>query len=512
MSRNMTISRRRFLRTATAASAFAAWPRVAQTRRREWHPNIVLLSIDSLRPDHLSCYGYPQPTSPHIDAVAREGYLFTNAVSTTTWTLPAHISMLTGLYPDVHGVVGENQQLNPKAPICTEFLQAQGYHSAGFVSGPYLSSEYGFARGFDLYDDFSIRFAEFEQATAVVTSPRLHAQVLPWLTANHAAPFFLFVHYWDVHYDYVPPAPFDSLFDPDYTGPIDGRDVMEDPRIRGGMDPRDLQHLLALYDGEIAFTDRYVGKLLDHLRDLGVYENTLIVITADHGDEFLEHGCKGHEKNLFDETLKVPLIVRLPERYARELAGALRPVGATIPEQVSLIDLPPTFRDLLGFAVDEVLDGQSLLPLLVASAASGAPMRERFPRRVFADLHERMSCMRSNVRKYIRIADRRMSRDEFPFCSSGLNGRRLQRVLAAAPEGADVAAGPREAVWLLDLLRDPAERVNLALEEPALAVEEHRILIGWLEEAHRRAAEIGRLTVEHSDGLREELRSLGYIR
>ena len=333
--------------------------------------NVVLISIDSLRADHLSCYGYSRPTSPNIDRFAARATVFEQMTSSTSWTLPAHAAMFTGLVDSIHGANQNRKRLDESRTTLAEILKAAGYCTAGFFSGPFLHPSYGLGQGFETYVDCSSTGELAAQALAAgrvvgsrevneashrdITNPRIHAQVSAWLEANKRTPFFLFVHYWDVHFDYIPPPPYDTRFDPNYTGTIDGRDFESNVRISNQMAARDLQHIIALYDGEIAWTDEHVGKLLDELERLGLGKDTLVILTADHGDEFFEHGGKGHRRTLFDEVTHVPLIIRDP-RLARQT-----PRVAT---QTRMIDITPTILDMLGMQSAVPTMGQSLRPAL----------------------------------------------------------------------------------------------------------------------------------------------------
>lgn len=322
-------------------------------------PNVVLISIDSLRPDHLGAYGYERAgISPNIDGLAAEGIVFERPVSTTTWTLPAHASMLTGLYPAVHGVHSDGDRLPEAAVLVSEALETAGYATRAVVSAPYLNAAFGFDQGWDLYDDaagvFENRPANADDSHWGATSPEVHRRAVEALDAVGEGPFFLFVHYWDVHYDYAPPSPYDTMFDPDYEGTVTSLNFHWNDEIHRGMAPRDLRHIVALYDGEIAYTDSYLGLLFDELRARGVWDDTLVVLTADHGDEFFEHGAIGHRRTLFEEVVRVPLVLRLP---------GIVPAGRRVEAAVSLVDVLPSVLDLLGVANRPVLSSASLVPL-----------------------------------------------------------------------------------------------------------------------------------------------------
>jgi arylsulfatase A-like enzyme len=325
--------------------------------------NVLLISIDSLRPDHLGCYGYERDTSPVMDRLAREGVLFENTISTTSWTLPSHISLFTSMDIMVHGVEGDGLSLHHDIGTLAQVLKEDSYRTAAFCSSPYMNPAFGFDRGFDLYHNIDLDRPGFENTVlppqeerdAVhddITSPRITELACKWLEKNCRDPFFLFVHMWDVHYDYIPPDPYDRKFDAGYTGDIDGRDFINNPGIHTEMSTRDLEHIIALYDGEIAWVDYHLGLMVDKLKELGVFERTLIVVTADHGDEFFEHGGKGHRVTLYDEVVKIPLIIHGP--------GVPEP-GKKVIEQAGIIDVAPTILDLCGLKIPDWMQGRMLL-------------------------------------------------------------------------------------------------------------------------------------------------------
>ncbi|HUU84147.1 MAG TPA: sulfatase [Phycisphaerae bacterium] len=353
-------------------------PAVHFTCAEGQRPNVVLISVDTLRPDHLGCYGYRRDTSPNIDGLAAEGALFENTVSSTSWTLPAHAALFTGLVDTVHGCLDTNRPLSHTATTVAEVLRSAGYATAGFFSGPYLHPVFGLGQGFDVYVDCS-SYPELNESEAArtgaadgaavwrashadVTGPNVYREVRSWLRSNRQTPFFLFVHLWDVHYDFVPPPPYDRMFDPDYTGSVTGRDFLMDASVNASMDRRDIEHLIALYDGEIAWTDLHVGKILADIDALGVRDCTAVVLLADHGIEFFEHGLKAHRHTLYDEVIRIPLIVRYP--------GRVTP-GRRYATQVRMIDVAPTILDLCGLEVGSGMMGQRLTPLF-----AGQPLEE----------------------------------------------------------------------------------------------------------------------------------------
>ncbi|MFT5050960.1 MAG: arylsulfatase A-like enzyme [Chlamydiales bacterium] len=381
-------------------------------------PNVLLISIDSTRKDLLGAYGRrpahaPELSpSPTLDHLAQQGVLFEDASSTTSWTLPAHVSMLTGLPALVHAVDIDMQTPNPALKNLAEMLSAEGYRTAGFFSGPYLDPRFGFARGFDRYeacfgdplqratdaagearrrmDALLARSAGADVAAAGqalgeaegqveqlshkdVSSAAVTRSALEVLdaAAGEDQPFFLFLHYFDAHYDYTPPAPFDQRFDADYAGDIDGADFITNPEIATPIegDPfqvtrtvsdRDLEHIAALYEGELAWIDQELGRVFERLDELGLAQDTLVIVTADHGDEFFEHGGLGHRKTLFEEVLQVPLIVRYP--------GHLEP-GTRVAQPVSILSIVPTVLDALQIESELPLGAPSLLAFMPGRGA-----------------------------------------------------------------------------------------------------------------------------------------------
>ena len=276
--------------------------------------NVVLISIDTLRADRLGCYGYARDTSPVIDALAAEGLRFSEAVSVTSWTLPAHATLLTGLYPAEHGLVTDRIRLPESPPTLATILSEAGYHTAGIVSHVYLGSRWGFDRGFAAFDETLGAGSPHSVVAERVVDKALKA-LGAWREEHGGKPLFLWLHIFDPHWAYVPPKPYDSLFDPDYEGGVDGGYASLRPHIRALRRPgesapaladRDLAHLEALYDGEVRYVDDQLGRFFTALRDAGLWEETLVAVVSDHGEEFMEHGSlEGHQWTLFDEVVMV---------------------------------------------------------------------------------------------------------------------------------------------------------------------------------------------------------------
>jgi arylsulfatase A-like enzyme len=313
-------------------------------------PNVLVISVDTLRRDHLGCYGYERDTSPNIDALAARGVVFSNALSTSSWTLPSHASMLTGRYPSSHGLRDDGVKLAPAVPTLAESFRRNGYHTLAVVSHVYVSSAFGLERGFDAFDDSLIEGGATNPLAEQVTD-----RFLALLRASPNRPFFGFVHFFDPHWPYTAPEPFARRFaDPAYAGPIDGSVESLLPYFFASraMSEPDREETLARYDGEVAYLDQQIGRLIDGLRKEGDLDRTVVVLVGDHGEEFMEHGQLGHGKTLHGEVVRVPFV----------LAGhpSLEP-GSRRDDLVSLIDLAPTLLELSGAEAPPGVDGRSLL-------------------------------------------------------------------------------------------------------------------------------------------------------
>ena len=290
--------------------------------------------------------------------------------------MPAHAALFTALSDSVHGCTDTDQRLPDAVDTLAEQFAQAGYATVGFFSGPYLHPAFGLGQGFARYVDCTA-YAETLERTPVarwamdrgvmhaahrdITGPRVYAAFQQWFQADRRSPFFMFIHLWDPHLDFIPPPPYDIQFDPDYTGDITGEDFFFDPRITSDMPARDLEHLIALYDGEIAWTDYHVGRILDDLRRAGILDQTVVAVTSDHGTEFFEHGYKGHRRTLYDEVIHVPLIIRHPARL-----GA----GVRVGRQTRIVDVAPTLLDLARAPPLTGAMGTSLVPLELDPAAS----------------------------------------------------------------------------------------------------------------------------------------------
>lgn len=332
-------------------------------RKRSEPPQyVILIFMDAVRPDHLSCYGYERETSPRIDALAREGALFEDAVAQAPWTLSSVATVMTSTFPSQHGAKrreGVNVPMKAGEETFVEMLASSGYLTCALSTAalytPSLGLQQGFAESYVVggNQDVLEKVAAMQLADAAVT----------WLRRHRDEKCFLVVHHYDTHYPYRASPACINRFDPDYNGEYRLR--FGDPSLRilkaarAGrlseieLTEEDVTHIKALYDCEIVRTDASVGALVDSLDAWGRLDRAMIIITADHGEEFLEHGSIEHGQTVYDESLKVPLVI-----YAPSCVDA----GLRVPDQVGLIDLGPTILQSAGLAIPEHFEGRSLMP------------------------------------------------------------------------------------------------------------------------------------------------------
>jgi arylsulfatase A-like enzyme len=433
-------------------------------------PDVLLLLVDALRPDHLGVYGNPRDTSPAIDALAADGIVFRQGVSASTFTKTSVASLLTGRFPYQHGVYWGSRTDDPELPgavtsdllpagehTLAEALRPAGYLTAAWIQNSHLRGFMGFAQGFVEYHD---------QQGGI---ERIDRRFLRWLrgAAGHY-PYFAYLHYIDLHDPYRPEPPYDAMFGT-YAPLYDGIDLAEwgaylEAMRQGRVTLSEAQvaQLEAYYDGQIRYVDDNVGRLLEELKRLGRYDDTLIVLTSDHGDGFYEHGFISHSTTPYEELARVPLIVKLPRR---------RHAGTEVAQQVRLVDVMPTLLDLLGRPIPPDVAGCSLRPLW--SEGDGSP------------------------------------RD--PGCA--------EAVIEIAEEGAEPVVAVRAGGFkyihhekardeLYDLARDPGETHNL-IDAGLPVAEPLRARVQAVLAAREALASGGR--IELDDATIRELKALGYV-
>jgi len=433
-------------------------------------PAILLVTIDTLRADHLGAYGYSRDTSPHLDRLADEGAVFQVVYAPTGATCPSHATLFTSRSPMAHGVIRNGFVLHEREQTVAEVLQAAGWRTAAFVSSYPLKADFGFGQGFDHFDD------DFDSSEPTFVQSRWEGKkvkgafdrqgdvtvdrAIAWLATQEAeAPIFLWAHLFDPHAPYAAPEPDRTRYTRWTDDPI-ARDI-------------------ALYDGEIRFVDTQVNRLLRAFESHAGRRSTLIAVTADHGEGLHDHGYRTHNRDLFDEEVRVPWMMRW--------AGHI-PAGLRIREPTHLIDLAPTLLGLLGIAPPAeprkgatdpgLFDGQDLSPLLLGGEMTGLKERVLWLQRAFY----------------------RRGRKQLGERGWGLGMRKGRWKYIEAN-----AEGRRE---LYDLVADPQERHSVAEEKRGRAGELSALLAAWQkrELAKRRSA-----SQQVQPEQVEALRALGYV-
>ncbi len=405
--------------------------------------NFLLISIDTLRADHLGCYGYRRPTSPTIDRLAASGALCEQLLCPAIPTHPSYTTFYTGQHPITHGVVAHGGSATPgtDAPVLPELLVRAGYATCAVDN--LARSRPWFGRGYEFYIDPSVRRGH----PLMVSAEELNHRAIPWLKAHASEPFFLFLHYWDPHTPYLPPEPYRRLFyegdacdprnhslEPLWNTPLG--QVWRDTWFKwlGGR-ITDAAYVSALYDGAIRYLDDELAHLLQALDETGAADDTLVLLFGDHGESLTEHGIYFDHHGLYDCTLRVPLIVRWPGRI---------PAGRRLPQLVQHTDLAPTLLAAAGLSVPETMEGRSLLPLLTGASSEGHHAR--------------------------------LITEECTWQAKwGLRDDRYKFILARQP---DLYGSPARELY--DLRADPGENRNLAGERPDLARELEAELEGWI--------------------------------
>jgi arylsulfatase A-like enzyme len=431
-------------------------------------PNVVLIVVDTLRADGVGCYGASRDTTPAIDELASEGVRFQRAYSTAPWTMPSVGSMFTGTYPGTCRSTGTWGPLPDDMLTLAEVLREEGYATAGIISHFLLGSRFNFNQGFEIFIESEANVKNMHDHVSTEGVTRRALEVLRQFSAK-GGPFFLFAHYFDPHYNYKRHREYG--FAAAGAGRLDGSQPIEKIRqMLPDMTGEETAFLRSLYDEEVRHTDFGIGLLTDALRKLGLYENSIVVVVSDHGEEFLEHGWLGHTKTLYEELVHVPLVIKAP--------GRGRP-GSVIDDRVSLVSLTPTILDLAGLDIPgQKYHGASFAGLMDGESREG-------PSYVLCEA-DFNSTLPDDIGKETN--------------KKAIVGKDYKLIL-------DVRSGNVE---LFDLGKDPREEHNLAAKRPE-AVER---LLPVLEKMVRAAglpASPPRRSKLSSEEV-ERLRSLGYIR
>jgi len=427
-------------------------------------PSVILVVVDTLRRDHLGIYGYPRATSPHLDLLADDAAVFARCLAPSSWTQPSTVSLLTGLYPARHGA-HSYQEVDPAIRFLAEELHDRGYATGGFSGNPNASPLFGMDQGFDHYwfpgNDLA---REYPDITEIL------AQARAWLAEPRSGPFFLYLHLMNVHGPYLAPPEYRERFLPEEWSDFPFRNplwsaIMVDGEVarRAEVTPAQVADLTARYDGAIAYTDEELGLFFDELAADGTLDRSLLVVTADHGEELFDHGGFGHGWTLEPELLDVPLIVRPPGGGRHQ-----------IHDPVSLVDVPATVLDTVlagAGGMPAFGDGTSLLPLLAGGSLPERPLFSQVKRE-------------QNAAFSLQLWPLRLVQIDFDYASKE----------------------PRTELYQLEA--DPAGRENRAADKPDLVRE-----LAATATALRARMEEDRFAarpVELDDAWRQRLGALGY--
>lgn len=403
------------------------------------HPNLLFIAVDTLRADHLGGYGYGPPTSPMIDRFLEEAVVFEDMQSSASWTLPSFATMMTSLYPSTHGCWNFKSRLDDSHTTLAETLKSRGFATAAIVSHTFLSRDYGLVQGFDHHDDSVLDGRQ--DVRFMRSSSKVSRKAAAWLRDRAAMedspPWFLFVQYFDPHVIYLSHRKYSKPFDNSPTGQ---------------------------YNGEIAFTDANVGKLLDILRELGFDNDTVVVFTSDHGEEFNDHGGRWHGKTLYQEVLRIPFAIRAPGLQHGRVSQA-----------VESVDILPTLLELLGEKLPDVpMEGQSLVPSMRGVVPDERGMLSEI------DLYP------GHVRKSYRLGRWKLI-------------VKFEAEIASETE-------------LYDKSEDPDEQNDLASEHPDVVAQLMREMTLRVQEATALSASFDQSPdLDLSERESQQLRALGYI-
>ncbi len=468
------------------------------TTRQSQRPNIIFLTVDTLRADHMALYGYVRDTMPAIGAFAKTAVVFDNAAVPRGLTRPSYASMLTGLYPFRHGVHSSRTVLHGDLLTLPEILKSAGYHSAAFVSNFVMVKELsGFDQGFDVYDDltgenYSKRFV-FER-----TAGNTLEAIVKWLDSDPPQPFFLFTNFMDPHGPYTPPERFRALYQDNRTRILKRKDIPDCLYVEGQLNHF---HYVDRYDAEIRYADEAIGRLIEELKRRGVWDESLVVFTADHGECLGQHGIFfEHYYGVWEETTHVPLAIRLP--------ASTRMLDAARPKRVralcSPMDLAPTALAYLELPCDVAFDGRSLLPLMQGvQDPDRALLLEFSGKAIPANPMPSIYALRTSTHKLIRMLDEKTQKPVRQALFDLRADRTEQRKI---PVDADVPLH-RQLTNRLDSMLSQAQGYELPFKPTVFTLPIDKR--GDFVEQMREAGGAVRKTLT-ADQV-ERLRSLGYV-
>lgn len=430
---------------------------VYQAQNKPSGPNIILIQLETVRSDHLSCYGYERNTAPHIGQLAQDGLLFRNAISPSSWTFPAVASLFSSLYPPSLRLGNEAQVFDNKIFFLAEILKDSGYLTHGIAYSSYVNPKYNLTQGFD-------KFIHHDVVSGTISSPDITDRALSFIRKNKDNKFFLYLFYHDPHLNYHMHE--DFSYYPDYAGSLKSDEpvapYLEDPSMLEQLSDDDMAFILACYDSEISFTDYHIGKILEELKKFDLYDNSLIIVTADHGEEFNEKGRMGHGYSLYQSLIHVPLIIKTEKN-----------TQGIVHEFVNTIAISPSILNHLGIDQKFDFDG-GIIDLHHISVAETMP--------VYSDVVPEIDSMRSVI----------------------LGGKKL------IADYADTTS-----YEFYDLTKDPKEENNIYSGDKAIVKKLKEMLLDFSELTKAKKEKLGfewqSADYREDKGEKEKLRALGYV-
>jgi arylsulfatase A-like enzyme len=486
-------------------------PGVAASRKGDrTRPDVTLIIIDTLRADRLSCYGNPRQTSPVLDDLAKRGARFDQCIAQASWTRPSMASLHTGLFPSSHGCNDLRDALSDEAYTLAEAMHDAGYVTAGFSANENISPTFGFSQGFDTFWNTSLqslaRFTMYGRIRHVLLKRVLHVgteetnddaniltdHAIAWLGKGHDAPVFTYVHYLDPHWPYDPPEylldgekpkvyEYDPLISVQSRFPFASLPQMSPEGIASG---------LTYYDAEIRFCDRAIGRLLAHLKSIGQLDpEDLVIVSADHGEQFYEHDSWGHGTSMFHEELHVPLI----------MAGGIVKPGTVHEETVRLFDLYPTILDLVGATIPRDLHALTMKPLLIGE--EDATQRDAFSERLSGSWEGRLISGKQGAFNWETMTSLQVGKKKI------IEMRDAERPGELFYMSFDLAENP------LEKLRVQAAKLGEKLDRSDPAFTPDPRLVAYLKAMQEKARShpLTRTDAHMSEDERERLKGIGYV-
>ncbi len=453
--------------------------------------NLIVLSVDTLRYDHLHFAGYERETSPRLDEFARESIHFANTFAPRGQTWPALTSVMTGLYPISHGVRHNGEMLRKDIPSLAGILRSQGYETGAFLTNFGEAPNRGFQTKGSYQDkDKPHHLWDDEAAT----------QAINWLEERRdESPFFMWLHLVSPHADYEPPEPYDTMFSTGYKGDVTGsKEDHMDAWVLGKKQPtqEEIDHIISLYDGEVAFSDAVIGRVIDEVKRMGLWENSVVVFLSDHGEELMDHkNYMYHGCSIYDAVLKVPFLLRLPEDHLG---------GTKFDGVVSLVDVLPTVLHVLDSPVPHRVEGVNLIDVVENRSAPQEAVMSEWARaqgnprlgedpgviKVPGKAAKRIYAIRTSQYKYI-YNPANMSPKNHPFQKQKRPAKGL----------------PYELKELYDIKADPGETRNIASENREVSQQFEQQIKLWIDGDAREPAK----SDAPDDIAKEALKALGYI-